>query len=374
MANEVFQVRDYFNADNISQLAQRISDHYSAFDKKAFIKACVCPLKEQTYTERKNNITDQLENFLPSDFKEATDILINVLPPPYIDDDLVDAMQRFLVCSLTQYISRNGLNEPHVSLNALYIMTKCFTAEWDIRDFLIHHREFTLKTLKKWTKDKNLHVRRLVSEGSRPYVPWGKKLKFVEENPETTLSLLHIMRNDPSEYVRKSIANHLNDLSKKHADLVVKTLNEWTTEFPNKNMTRLANQALRTLIKNGHKGALKLMGFDSNVNVEVHKFNLTRNVPKDKEFLFSFDLKSATPNEQNIIVDYAIHFLKKNGLQVPKVFKLTKLVLQPNKTITIGKKFSFRPITTRVYYQGPHSCEILINGQSHIKEAFNYGS
>ena len=226
---ENFLIRDFLNADIVRKIASNLRKEYKSFNEKGFLEAIIPSLNQQTYSERKASITSVLIHYLPDDYETSVNLLLKVLPPPYSGEMASDDIDRFYVSTFTAYISKLGLEHYDISIKALYEMTKCFTAEWDIRPFLLAYPYKTLSILKDWTKDSNLHVRRLVSEGSRPNLPWGKKLKFIDENPEeTSLPILSLLQNDTSEYVRRSVANHLNDLSKNNADLVVNYLENWS--------------------------------------------------------------------------------------------------------------------------------------------------
>jgi len=269
---ENFQIRDVFNPTSVNGLADIIKKAYKKFNAAAFTKEILDELPEQTYSERWKHIAACLKKYLPDDFPTAVDILLRSQIPAYKSDILEGTNERFIMVPVTAYVSQNGLEHYELSMQALYEMTKRLTAEWDIRIFIETYPKKTMALLKKWAKDKDPHVRRLVSEGSRPYLPWGKKLKAFEADPKPTLALLEILKNDPSEYVRRSVANHLNDHSKKHPEIVIKTLSRWKKEFPHKNMERLIKHATRTLIKNGHSGALELLGFKKGAKVKIEKF------------------------------------------------------------------------------------------------------
>ena len=168
---------------------------------------------------------------------------VNAFLPKFGAKDKLDPNSRFITITQTAFISRNGLNHFDISMNALYEITKRMSSEWGVRPFFIKYPEQTLAVFRKWATDEDPHVRRLVSEGSRPYLPWGKKLPQFEKDPKPTLALLELLKNDPSEYVRRSVANHLNDHTKKHPDLVVETLKRWQAESSNKNKEKWSKQA-----------------------------------------------------------------------------------------------------------------------------------
>jgi 3-methyladenine DNA glycosylase AlkC len=368
---EPFLIRDFFSPAIVKKIATDISRENTSFDEEGFLNAILSQLRNQSYSERKDNITQNLIYYLPEDYETSVKLLLKVTPPPYTGEMETDGIDRFYVSTFTSFISKQGLDHYDISMNALYEMTKCFTSEWDIRPFILAYPEKTLSLLKIWAKDKNLHVRRLVSEGSRPNLPWGKKLKFIDENAETTtLPLLSILQNDHSEYVRRSVANHLNDLSKNNADLVVKHLEKWSTNKPSKNKTRLIHHALRTLIKQGHIDALKLIGYEDDFNVDVKISSGNSDIKWGGKFEFSFIVKSNESNNRKLLIDYIIGFQKKDGKISNKVFKLKKVELTSKEEIVVSKSQSFKAITTRVYYPGKHILYIQINGKIVAQKTF----
>lgn len=368
---EPFLIRDFFSPRIVKKIASDIKNVYPSFDEKGFQKSILEHLASQTYSERKESITNALINYLPDDYGTSLDILLEVLPPDYDDEVPLDGIDRFYVSTFTSYVSKKGIDNFDLSIQALYKMTKCFTSEWDIRPFILKYPDKMFSILKEWTKDPNLHVRRLVSEGSRPNLPWGKKLQFINENPEeTTLPLLYLLQNDSSEYVRRSVANHLNDLSKNNGNLVVKHLNKWATIKPGPNKDKLINHALRTLIKKGDKGALALIGYDDNFDLFVDLKSFTEKVRWGGKFEFSFRIKNNEKSNRKLLIDFIIGFQKKDGTIKDKVFKLKKVDLNPDEEVIVSKSQSFKAITTRVYYPGKHKLGIQINGKIVLQKAF----
>ena len=365
-----FQIRDVYNEKAVTGLAQRIKEAWREFEHQEFIRFINPNLSALTYSERSALITDGLEKYLPTDFNAAVVILLAAQLPPYQSDILENTNERFITVPTTTFISRNGLEHFDLSMHALYEMTKRLSSEWAIRVFLEKYPERSLTVLKKWAKDKNPHVRRLVSEGTRPFLPWGKRLNHFKDNPRVTIKLLNELQNDPSEYVRRSVANHLNDHAKNHPDLVVETLKVWKKNHPGKNMDRLIKHATRTLIKNGHQTALELIGFKKGAKINIKNFITDAEIKIGEQFNFSFDIISTSQEKQKVIIDYLIYFKKSDGSLSPKVFKLTTKTLNKKEKIPLTKKHSFRVITTRKYYAGLHKIGIQVNGEEKATREF----
>jgi len=242
-------------------------------------------------------------------------------------------------------------------------MTKRFSSEFDIRFFLLKEPERTLSILKIWAHDSNHHVRRLVSEGTRPRLPWAMRLPAFIDAPTPILPLLEMLKDDDEEYVRRSVANNLNDIAKDHPDKVAQIAGRWL-DGASKNREKLVRHACRTLIKQGHQKTLKALGYEApRIKLEKLKI-LTARVSFGDALMFELCLTSTSKKAQPLIIDYAIHHRKANGGTTAKIFKWKKATLAPLATFKATRKHAFRKITTRVYYPGVHKLEIRVNGIS----------
>lgn len=367
---ETFQIRDVFNPKVVTAMAQRFHVADNNFDKIGFIKFINPKLADLTYSERLQLIVEGQEKFLPNDFPKAAQLIIDSLLPPYGSDELEETNDRFIVATKAAYIGKNGLGHFDISMKALYEITKRMSSEWGVRPFFIKYPERTLIQFKEWANDENPHVRRLVSEGSRPYLPWGKKLPQFEKDPTPTLALLELLKNDSSEYVRRSVANHLNDHSKKHADLVVATLKQWQATTKDKDELRMIKHALRTLLKKGHAGALEILGYKRGAKVTVQQLSANKKVKIGEYLNFDFTLHSTGKTKQPLMIDYVIYYQKANGELAPKVFKMTTKELAAGASLTLKKRQSFKVISTRKFHLGQHQLAIQVNGEELAKVEF----
>jgi 3-methyladenine DNA glycosylase AlkC len=249
----------------------------------------------------------------------------------------------------------------------MYDLTQKFTAEFCIRPFINKYGDEIYDRLLRWNNDPNEHIRRWLSEGTRPRLPWGVRLQSAVQDPKRGLEILDFLKFDPSLYVRKSVANHLNDIAKDHPDLVVQTLRTWKSQLPSnfkKEFDFICNRALRSLIKSGHTKALNFSGINTNRNIlrcstlQLNKSNLHMN---DKLKLH-FVIHNTSRSKAKYIVDYVVYFMKSNGTQSPKVFKLKTGEISGGHKISIEKQIVFKPITTRKYYSGEHKIALKLNG------------
>jgi len=118
-------------------------------------------------------------------------------------------------------------------------------------------------------------------------------------------------------------------------------------------------------------GALSLLGYDTDFDIDLSFQSHNKDVNWGDTFNFEFTLKNNRSNPKKLMIDYIIGYQKKDGKIRDKVFKLKKLELEADETITISKKQSFKAITTRVYYPGEHTLAIQVNGRILGKVSFN---
>ncbi|MEZ4897003.1 MAG: DNA alkylation repair protein [Saprospiraceae bacterium] len=281
----------------------------------------------------------------------------------------IGSMSPFYYMPHSLFVAEYGLNHFEHSMQALYEITKRFTSEFAIRPFLIKYPEQTLSILAEWTQDPSEHVRRLVSEGTRPRLPWAMRLPEFQKDPQPALRLLELLRNDPSEYVRRSVANHLNDISKDHPELVLRTCEKWWLPG-SENMQSLCSHALRTLVKAGHPEALAILGFRHRIDVTAKLFIQNHVVNWGQDLIFEATVTLNEESSRILVIEYIVHYLKANGSYSLKVFRLTKETLESMETKSYRRKRSMQDLTTRKHYPGIHYLEIQVNGNRYDKKAF----
>lgn len=349
--------KNWINPAVVQKTGKVFHAAYTRFDEKRFQKIA-SKLNDLELKGRVLLITAGLKAELPEDFSASSKILKKVLGE--------NKLTGFELWPISEYISQFGTDHFDESLELMYQLTQQFTSEFAIRPFLLKDPERILKKFKTWLKDDNVHIRRWISEGTRPLLPWGAKIPSFVEKP-ATIHLLDALKYDEELYVRKSIANHLNDISKHHPDIVINTLKEWVKAAPDAHQEKIQwikKQALRTLIKKGHPKALGLMGVSDKSEVKLSQLKLSKDKYKLGETLeFEFVLQSTGAKTQKIIVDYGIGFLKSNGSISTKMFKLKTLELKPKEKVVITKRHSLKAITTATFYSGQHELALQVNGK-----------
>lgn len=340
----------------VTEMADYLAAQSGAFDRKAFLGAALNGLEDLELMQRSMLVRDALIETLPDDYCEAAKLLGDSLP-----NDGKDGLRGWSLLPVNQFIALKGLGDFDISLALLKKLTPHFTAEFGIRPFIHNDQPRALATISKWTDDGNHHVRRLASEGTRPRLPWAMRLPALINDPQPILPLLTALIDDPEEYVRRSVANSLNDIAKDHPDLVADFVGRHIEDAP-AYRKRLLKHASRTLLKQGHSQALANFGFAA-AKVSADFILSTPEVAFGSQAAFRLTVGNLSGSPQNLMIDYAVHHRKANGLLTPKVFKWTSLVLAPGETATLEKNHPIRPITTRVYYPGTHRIEVQINGR-----------
>lgn len=312
--------------------------------------------------------------------RAAAKSIHNIMPEAEGADAIVAALQGndqlsgwlSLVCC--EYIGIHQNLSLEQGLNYLQQMTEYFSAEFAIRHFILRQPEDSLAILTSWLNHDNHHIRRLVSEGTRPRLPWGVRLPVFIEQPELVIPLLTALRDDDEEYVRRSVANHLNDIAKDHPQLIISIAQQWLAEnelaslnnIGRKQRIKLIRHACRTLFKQGQPEVMALFGYLPADDVRCSLSSEQLTVPFSEEFKFELTLEKTSNQENLLMVDYIMHFKKANGKQAPKVFKWLDRSFTTKASETISRKHSFRKISTRKYYPGMHKIEVMVNG---IKKA-----
>ncbi len=367
-----FSLKDQlFNREKVEYLAGlfRASDH--RFDVSGFVAKTMSQLSQLELKERITHIATVLEVHLDSDFRIAAEQIVAALPPPLDPNRTDNDFGEFIIAPLGQFVVRNGLEEKNLrlSLKTLKAITMRFSMEDAIRAFINAHPTKTLKELERWSTDSNYHVRRLVSEGTRPLLPWSGRLSIDRSEPMRLLDALHA---DPTRYVTRSVANHLNDISKQDAQLVLETLSRWQQEGrqAEEELQWMINHSLRTLIKRGHSETMQFLGFATSPKIQVTDFLLQPGRVQAGE-AFEFSLTIQAKRDETLVVDYVIDFVKAGGKRSPKVHKLKQLRLERGESATIRKKHLLRAdATTYRLYPGIHTVTIQINGQPFGQQSF----
>lgn len=370
-AKSTFSLKDQlFNADRVSHLAALIERAHPVFPGDAFRRAVMEAFPSLELKQRIAHITVMLHVYLPREYRAALHVIMRALPPELdptrSDDDYGD----FIFAPLSLFVAKYGCTEEHldVSLDALREITKRFSAEDAVRYFINAFPLRTLGFLRECARDDHYHVRRLASEGTRPLLPWSQRLTIDYREP---LPILDVLFADRTRYVTRSVANHVNDISKLDAALAVETIARWRAldvQAPAE-IQYITKHALRTLVRHGRAEALALVGFEPGPDFDV--VELTTSTPRVRlgdAFRFSVKLRAGT--RQRLLVDYRMTYAGQRRDARRKVFRLKQVELDAAESVTLTKAHPMRLMTTRRLQPGEHTVTLRVNGRAVGELAF----
>ncbi|HBF7667152.1 TPA: DNA alkylation repair protein [Clostridioides difficile] len=354
-------LKNMYNRESLYEVAVAIQSVYNSFKVDEFIKSTM----DETWNNlelkaRCRKISMSLGMYLPEDYKEALSILEKSVTGFYF---------AFFFPDFVEVYGQDDINWD-LSISALERNTEYWSSEFAVRAFIIKDEERMMAQMRKWSKHKSEHVRRLASEGCRPQLPWGQAISKFKKDPTPVLPILEQLKTDTSTYVQKSVANNLNDISKTHPDLVISIAKDWYGK--NKSTNWIVKHGCRTLLKKGNRDALALFGYDDTTSINLQDFTLeTTSISIGEDLTFSFNIlaKKATKTR----LEYGIDYIKSNGKRNRKIFKISEVSLKENEKKSYMKKHSFADVSVRKHYPGIHSIAIIINGIEKDKLDFELG-
>ncbi len=355
-----YLLKDIYSETFFNTFSEILGQVIPGFSKETFIRRIFeesWPEKE--LKERMYHTSFVLKSVLSEDFQQAAaqiEAIINLLRSNGIRENTIEFM------FLPDFIEKYGINDFDTSVKTIEMLTQFTSCEYAVRPFIIKYGDKMIQQMLRWSNHENHHVRRLSSEGSRPRLPWAMALPELKKNPAPVLPILENLKNDPSEYVRRSVANSLNDISKDNPEIVIQIAKQWHGNNPETNA--IIKHACRTLLKQGNPEMLALYDLTDNPLIVVKDFRILTPVVKTGDYLiFSFTLINTDTQIQAVRLEYGIYYLRQNGQHSRKVFKITEKQMQPNEKTEATYKQSFRIITTRQFYTGQQKLSIILNGQ-----------
>ncbi len=316
--------------------------------------------KSRELKQRMYHISSVLHDHLPSDFEDAITLLKQLVGILKTEKEQMSFEYMFL----PDYVEKHGLDDYEISVSAFEVITQFTSCEFAVRPFLVRYPEKMTKQMLRWSKHKESTVRRLASEGCRPRLPWAMALPAFKKDPEPILHILDNLKNDPSEFVRRSVANNLNDIAKDNPSIVVSIAKSWFGKT--KETDALVKHACRTLLKEGNREIMELFGFGSVEEIEIKNFSITTpHVKIGEKLSFKFQLSNKLKSATKVRLEYGLYYQKANGSLSRKVFKISEKVYQGDSTTQINRDQPFYIITTRKYYKGLHRLSLIINGNEY---------
>ena len=350
------KMKDYFNADTAQRLGAQLGIDGAEY------AARVAPLIEDLeILDRVTMFAHGLREQLAGDYAEVVGGIVDKLGPELAEGEGY-FNHAFHLWPVSRFIELYGLDEPDVSLDAIEALTRAFTGEWAVRPYLERYPEMTMSRVHEWAGSDSHNVRRLASEGIRPRLPWAKVHTPFVADPSPILPVLDRLYDDKSLFVRKSVANNLNDISRTHPQLALATASRWAASGAPQ-ATWVVERGLRGLIKQGHSESLELAGFSTPSAITATRPDFPHIVSIGEKATLSASLTNTGDTAANVLAEFRVYFLKKNGTRQPSVFRLGRYTLEPGETRVVAKTHPFRITSTRTFYPGTQAISLVINGR-----------
>ncbi|RDH86078.1 MAG: DNA alkylation repair protein [endosymbiont of Galathealinum brachiosum] len=336
------------------------------FDSSAFLKEIYDDeWDNRELKQRMRHISTVLKNYLPDNYNQAVDKILELIN--HLKENQCTLALEYMF--LPDFIEQYGLQNYKVSVNAFEKITQFTSCEFAVRPFIIEYPNKMMKQMLAWSKHENHDVRRFSTEGCRPRLPWAMALPLLKENPSSVLPVLENLKNDDSAYVRKSVANNLNDIAKDNPEVVISLIKKWQGKTENTDW--VIKHGSRTLLKQGEPEVMKVFGFGSTKNIDIDEFEIISPVVKIGGVLeFTFQLSNNNNKDTKLRLEYGLYYQKANGTLSKKVYKISEKLYENNSITLINRKQSFKLITTRKFHEGLHQVSIIVNGNEFEKNNF----
>lgn len=357
----------FFKAGFIDEFGDALTHVMHGFDKKAFVANVFDKdWGSKELKQRVRHITSVLHTVLPGHFPDAARVIAQLVAHLHQE---VKAVSFGYMC-LPEYIEIYGLGYYKESMTAMEEVTKFMSCEFAVRPFIVKYSDKMMKQMMAWAKHKHPRVRRLATEGCRPRLPWAMALPAFKKDPSAILPILEQLKADEDIWVKKSVANNLNDISKDNPEIALSVIKSWKGD--NQHTNWIIKHASRTLLKQGHAELMELFGFKKDRTVKLDGFKIhTPKVKMGKELVFSFDVSNGSREQKMIRLEYGMYYNRANGSLSKKVFKISEREYKAGETYSVIRKQSFKPITTRKYYPGLHKVSIIVNGHEMMDAEFS---
>lgn len=352
--------KNLIGRQQIEQLAERLAAAQPGFPRAAFVRAATAGLEALELKARARKVADALEQALPAEPRKAFAVLIKMMGPPLTATEGYGNTV-FTYFPVSEFLERHGPRDVEAALEANYELTRRFSSEFCIRPLILADWATTSKALRRWVKDADPHVRRLVSEGTRPRLPWGRQLTNFVADPAPVLPFLEALKDDPSEYVRRSVSNNLNDISKDHPKQVLELAQRWLVGA-SRERRRLVEHALRTLLKRGDPEALALIGAGDAKSIAAKGTVTPARVKRGEKVVLSATVRNRGQQELHAVVEARVHFPRPSGKNSVKPFRLGRVDLAPGEEATLSKGLLMKDRTIRALHAGVHAVELQVNG------------
>ncbi|WP_456461374.1 DNA alkylation repair protein [Reichenbachiella sp.] len=353
-------LKNEYNETFVNKLGDLLAERDESFNLDGF----VCSIINDNWEDRElkarmRHITNMVHAHSSLDYPDQLKIMT----------DISSHFGGLAGMTFPDYVEVYGLDHLKESMGALKEMTKYSSSEFAIRPFIVKYEKVVMRSMLDWSEDENEHVRRLASEGCRSRLPWAMALPAFKKDPGLILPILKNLKADESLYVRKSVANNINDITKDNPEVALALCEKWYGKDAHTNW--IVKHGLRTLLKNGNERALQIIGFDDKARFEVEALQLSEQKVKiGDSFNFEFQISNKEPKQAFAKVGFVVSYQKANGSLSDKIFHVTEKEFASVDSTTFNKKLSFKDLTTRKHHPGLHKIGVLVNGKKLAEEEF----
>lgn len=351
-------IKDIYSPAFYDKFGKILTQTIPGFDKKKFVSLIFDKeFKNREWKDRMKHTTQVLHVFMPKKFNEAARLVEKTIEA--LRKNGINGGLEYMF--FPDYVETHGVNDLKTSIRAFTFITPFISCEFAVRPFILKYPDEMMGQMLLWSQHKNEHVRRLSSEGCRPRLPWAMALPALKKNPAAIIPVLENLKNDPSEYVRRSVANNLNDIAKDNPEILLSIARKWKGK--SKETDAIIKHGCRTLLKQAHPAVLKIYGLDSS-KITVGHFGVDTPKVKTGDYMtFRFSVKNEGQKKQHVRLEYGIYYKKAKGHLAKKVFKISEKILAPGEHLNVQRRQSFKPITTRVFHAGEHQVSVIVNGE-----------
>jgi len=335
------------------------------FKKQAFINQVIdAGWEEKELKQRMRHISTVLVNYLPNDFSEQVACTVRIIEQ--LESRGIKGGFEYMF--LPDLVEQCGLDHLHLSLRAMERITQFASCEFAVRPFLSKYPEQVMQQMLRWSKHPHHHVRRFASEGCRPRLPWAMAIPGLKNDPSPIIPVLENLKTDDSLFVRKSVANNLNDIAKDHPGLVAGLVKSWKGK--SRETDWIIRHGCRTLLKKADPAIYEIFGLNGSSECKITGLKLNRiNIKLGETLPFSFQLKTGR-HPANLRIEYAVYYLKANGSHSRKIFQLTQKNSTGGEVYSFKKEQRFQDFSTRKHYPGRHKIAVVVNGRELAAKEF----
>jgi 3-methyladenine DNA glycosylase AlkC len=348
-------LKENVNGELLRSLAVLLAGAWPDFPTESFLADASDSLGNLELKDRIRHVAAALGRALPADPARVVAILDEALAAP--------ELKGWMAWPCAELLGTLVSGAPDMVIPFMARLTPRASCEFAIRPCIENHPELTFAYLEEWAGHADEHVRRLVSEGTRPRLPWGARLRALQADPSPSLRLLDRLREDPSDYVRRSVANHLGDIAKDHPALALETAARWRAEG-GQHVDEVVRHGLRALVKAGDPEALALIGYDHRITARLVRVAVDpQRLAVGGQATISVTLMVDGDDTVPVVVEYRVHFLGVRGRRKPRAFRMARLMLEPGVPTHLSRRHTFDHVSIRTLHPGDHLIDIQVNGR-----------